>query len=640
MSRKASIAGEAGFVDFLMGNEAIARGAYEAGVSVATGYPGTPSSEIIDSLLEVADEAGIYVEWSVNEKVAMEIAMAASYCWARALCTMKHVGLNVAHDALMNACYMGARGGFVVVSADDPGAWSSQNEQDNRYTAMQAYMPVFEPSDPQEAKEMTVYAYQFSETYGTPVMLRTVTRVNHATGVVKFGEIHRSARRIVFEKRPDLLIYDSAGARRNRQALLKRFEKVQEAVEKVPFNRIELAYGTGQGVVASSAAYNYVLEALNILGERGHVSVMKLGTTYPLPKNLLTRFLTSVERVLVVEEVEPVTEMMLKSLAYDAGVDVVIHGKDLLPRAGELTPRVVLEVLAKFLDVSPPVSFQAADRAHSFSETMPPPRPPTLCPGCPHRATYYSVATVSKRLNKNPKLYGLEKLYGENTETIFPGDIGCYGLAYLQPFQTIDTIICMGAGLGFANGLAKLVRQPIVVSVGDSTFFHAAIPALVNAVRNRSRLVVLVLDNDVTAMTGEQPHPGSSWDKKSSFKQVLIEDVARGCGVEFVRVVDPGDFQQAQKTLVEALKHDGPAVVVFRRPCELLRVREIVRGGEVITPYTVVPEKCTGCMVCINQFACPAIYRVGKKAAIDPAVCTGCGDCAKICIPNAIVRVG
>ena len=632
------ILGESGKSDFLMGNEAIARGALEAGVSVATGYPGTPSSEIIDTLLEIAGDFGIYVEWSVNEKVALEIALAASFCWARSLCAMKHVGLNVAHDALVNACYIGARGGFVVVSADDPGAWSSQNEQDNRYIAMQAYMPVFEPSDPQEAKDMIVYAYDFSERLNTPVMLRTVTRVSHATGRVVFGDIVKPERRVYFEKRPDLLIYDSAGARRNRIALIKRFEKVQEAVNNVPFNKMMLNDGS-VGVIASGVAYRYVMEALKVLEMKDKVSILKIGTPYPPPRDAIVRFLDAVDSVMVVEEVEPILETLVKSIAYEEDIDVEIRGRSILPRAGELTPRIVLEALSSFLKIDNPLDVDALNKAWNYSNSLPPPRPPTLCPGCPHRASFYSISTVAKRLDRNPKLYGLNQLYGEKTETILPGDIGCYGLAYLPPFKAIDTIICMGAGLGFANGLARLVKQPIIVSVGDSTFLHATIPALINAVYNNSRIVLVVLDNDVTAMTGEQPHPGSSISQEGK-RPVKIEDVARGCGVEMVRVVNPGNFEETQKALVDALKHDGPSVIVLRRPCELLRVRERLRKGETSSPYMVLAEKCTGCMICVNQFGCPAIVKAGNKVMIDSSICTGCGDCAGVCVPQAIVRGG
>ncbi len=403
------ILGESGKSDFLMGNEAIARGALEAGVSVATGYPGTPSSEIIDTLLEIAGDFGIYVEWSVNEKVALEIALAASFCWARSLCAMKHVGLNVAHDALVNACYIGARGGFVVVSADDPGAWSSQNEQDNRYIAMQAYMPVFEPSDPQEAKDMIVYAYDFSERLNTPVMLRTVTRVSHATGRVVFGDIVKPERRVYFEKRPDLLIYDSAGARRNRIALIKRFEKVQEAVNNVPFNKMMLNDGS-VGVIASGVAYRYVMEALKVLEMKDKVSILKIGTPYPPPREAIVRFLDAVDSVMVVEEVEPILETLVKSIAYEEDIHAEIRGRSTLPRAGELTPRIVLEALSSFLKIDNPLDVDALNKAWNYSNSLPPPRPPTLCPGCPHRASFYSISTVAKRLDRNPKLYGLNQL--------------------------------------------------------------------------------------------------------------------------------------------------------------------------------------------------------------------------------------
>lgn len=639
MSLRSLIGRREGERVLLMGNEAIAWGAVEAGVAVAAGYPGTPSSEIIDSLAEVAKEYNIYVEWSANEKVALEIALAASYCKLRSFTSMKHVGLNVAHDSFMTAAYIGARGGFVVVSCDDPGAWSSQNEQDNRYIAMQAYVPVFEPHNPDEAKKMMAYAFQYSEDYGHPVMLRSTTRVSHATADVELGPVARLERKPVWEKRPDLLVYDSAGARRNRVEMVKRFERIAKEADKVPFNKLMLVDGCKKGIVASGLAYSYVKEALNLLNLDGKVSLLKMGMTYPIPKGLVKSLLENVEELLIVEELEPISENLIKAHAADEGFKIRFHGKDLIPLIGELTTKPVLMALTKFLGVESPIDYNEVTRLSEEAARLPPMRPPVFCPGCPHRASYFSIKKVSTRVANNPKRFGLEQVFGETTTPIYPGDIGCYGLAYLPPFRAIDVCICMGGGLGFANGLAHIIKAPLVVSIGDSTFFHAGIPALINAVHHKARMVVAIFDNDVTAMTGEQPTPGSAVDALGQpAPRVMLEDLARGCGVSYVQVVDPSDFKRSQEVLEEAMKVDGPAVVIFRRPCELVRTREQRRQGILPEPYTVDQTKCTKCMVCITSFGCPAIYKQGNLIQIDSTLCTGCGDCAQICPHNAFVQ--
>jgi len=639
LSLKALAGKKEGDKVLLMGNEAIAWGAIEAGVAVAAAYPGTPSSEILDSLAEVAKDYGIYAEWSVNEKVAFEVALAASYCKLRSMTAMKHVGLNVAHDTFMTAAHIGARGGFVVVSCDDPGAWSSQNEQDNRYIAMQAYVPVFEPYTPDEAKKMMVYAFQFSEDYGQPVMLRSTTRVSHAVSEVEIGPIIMLERKPVWEKKPELLVYDSAGARRNRVEMVKRFERIAREIDKVPFNKLDLVDGSKKGIVASGLAYGYVKEALNLLNLDGKVSLLKLGTTYPIPKELVKKLLENVDEVLIVEELEPITETLIKAYSVDLGFKMRFHGKDWIPLIGELTTRPVIQAIAKFMGVEIPFNYDEVAKLSEAAARLPPTRPPVFCPGCPHRASFFSLKRVSSRVANNPKLFGLENVFGETTTPIYPGDIGCYGLAYLPPFRTSDLSICMGGGIGFANGLAHLVKAPIFVSIGDSTFFHAGIPALVNAVHHRARMVVIILDNDVTAMTGEQPTPGSAVDAMGQpAPRVMLEELAKGCGVSYVQVVDPSDFKRSQKVLEEAVKVDGPAVVIFRRPCELVRTREQRRQGILPQPYTIDQSKCTKCLICITGFGCPAIYKQDNVIQIDPTLCTGCGDCAQICPHNAFIK--
>ena len=615
----------------LMGNEAIARGAVEGGVQVAAAYPGTPSSEILDTLAEVADHFGIYVEWSANEKVAFEVALAASYCGLRAMASMKHVGVNVAHDPFMTSAHIGAKGGLVLVSCDDPYAWSSQNEQDNRFIARQAYVPVFEPCDPQEAKDMTAKCFELSEEFHHPIMLRPTTRVCHARADVVLGEVPKEKRKGVYEGRPDLLMYDARGARINRVRMLQRFEKIREAVNELPYNRLELLDDAKFGVIGCGLSYNYVKEAIRWLKLDGKLSLLKIGTTYPVPEKLIAELLHSVNEVLVVEELEPFVELYVNAIAKDVNPSVKVHGKDLIPLIGELSTRKVTEGLAKATGSKLFLDYSSLDKFCEESKPLLPMRPPVLCPGCPHRASLYAIKVTAKKVAATD--------YAEGVKPIFSGDIGCYGLGYLPPIEAIDSAICMGGSIGLANGYAHVVQAPIISIIGDSTFLHAGIPALINAVYNNARIMVAVLDNDTTAMTGFQPHPGSGLTATGlKTTRVIIEDVARGCGVKFVEVVDPNNIKEARKVVEKALKHEGPSVVVFRRKCGLLELRDKRKKGEKIIPFYIDSEKCEGCGICINPFGCPAIIKRDKSFFIDSILCSGCGVCSQVCPYQAIVR--
>ena len=610
----------------LMGNEAMARGAIEGGVSVATGYPGTPAAEIIDTLGRVAKDVGMYVEWSVNEKVAFEIALAASYSRVRAISAMKHVGANVAHDSVATAAYMGARGGLLLISCDDPGSWSSQNEQDNRIFAMHAYLPVIEPSSPQEAKDAVPYALDLSEELGHPIMLRSVVFLSHATGDVMLGPVRDDVNKEPkWERDADVAIFDARGARINRLRLLERWERIKEAVNDVPFNDLELVdagvNGRRIGVIAAGLAYSYVSDALRSLDLEGKVSLLKLSTTYPIPARLVGGLLENVDEALVVEELEPFVEMQTKALAHEIGASAHVYGKKYVPMARELNPRKVYSALAAFAGVGHR-EFSREDELMEKEREIPR-RPPVFCPGCPHRMSFYALRKVTK--SKRP---------------IYSGDIGCYGLGYLPPFEVIDTIIAMGAGMGLANGFSLLFPERTTIAVvGDSTFFHASIPALVNAIHHNRKMIVVVLDNDVTAMTGDQPHPGTARDAMGNpARRVMIEEVAEGAGARYVEVVDPTDIRRSEQAFRKALTTDGVSVIVLRRPCELIRVRERLRAGERLEPYQIDLEKCTACKICYDLFSCPAIVRLDDgKAMIDVDLCTGCGDCARICPFHAIV---
>ncbi len=616
---------------FMLGNEAIARGVIEAGVQVAAAYPGTPSSEIMETLAGVAKQLGIYVEWSTNEKVAFEVALAASICGVRALASMKHVGVNVAHDPLMTASYIGANGGLVLLLADDPWMWSSQNEQDSRYIAEQGYIPVLEPSSVQEAKDMMVDAFRLSEEFKHLFIVRSVTRIGHARSDVVLGEISKEKRQGRFEKNPSWLVYTPAAARRNRLLMIERFEKIRKAVNSLAYNQLELADGAKLGIIACGLSYSYALEAIKWLGLDSKVSLLKIGTPHPLPGELVKRLLTSVEEILVVEELEPFVENHVKIIAQEANIPVKIHGKDLIPVIGELSTGKVMQAIAKLTNAELPLSFSELDKLGQETAPLLPLRPPVLCSGCPHRASQYAVKVASRRVARD---------YGKEIEPIYPGDIGCYTLAYIPPLEIPDMCICMGGSFGLANGLAHVVDAPIVAQLGDSTFFHSGIPPLINAVYNKANITMVVLDNSATAMTGFQPHPGTGYTATGDETvQLRIEDIVRACGVKFIEVLDPLDLPKATETIEKAIRFSGPAVVVFRRLCTMEELREKRKKGEKIIPYYIDQEKCNvKCDACITLLGCPSIIKEDGKTIIDSSTCSGCGLCAQVCPYKAIIQ--
>ena len=612
--------------------ESVIRAAIEAGVQVVAAYPGTPSSEITETLAGVAKELGIYVEWSVNEKVAFEIALAASICGIRAMASMKHVGVNVAHDPLMTANYIGAKGGLVLLSADDPWAWSSQNEQDNRYIALQAYMPVLEPSSVQEAKDMMANAFKLSEQFKQLFMVRSVTRVAHARSDLVLGEITKDKRQGKFVKNRDWLDYTPREARLNKPLMLERFDVIKKAANTLPYNQLKLVNGAKLGVIGCGLSYSYSLEALQWLGLEDRVSVLKIGTPHPLPEELVIELLKSVKEVLVTEEVDPFVELQVKALAGEHNIPVKIHGKDLLPRVGELSTRKVTEAVIKLTGAKAPVDFAKLDKLAAETTPLLPWRPPAMCPGCSHRASHYAIKLASRKVARE---------YGKEVETIYPSDIGCYNLAYNPPLEAADTTICMGGSFGIANGLAHVVDAPIVAHLGDSTFFHSGIPPLINAVYNKANITMVIMDNSATAMTGFQPHPGTGQTAMGD-EAVLIraEDVARACGVKFVEVIDPLDLKKAAKTIEAAIRFEGPSVVVSQRLCTMIEQREKRKRKEPTIPYFVDQDKCSGkCNACIELLGCPAIIKQDGKTVIDQALCTGCGICAQVCPYRAIIEV-
>ncbi|RLG00755.1 indolepyruvate ferredoxin oxidoreductase subunit alpha [Thermococci archaeon] len=617
--------------EFLMGNEAIARGAIEAGVKVVTAYPGTPSTEIVGTLAKVGLKLGIHVEWSVNEHVALEVASGAAQCNVRSLCAMKHNGLSVACDMLTHISIRDITGGMVIVSADDPGLHSSQTEHDTRWMARCACIPIIEPSSPQEAKDFTKYAFEISEEIGIPILIRTVTNLSHMWGKVTYDKINKEERKASFDfeklslsehmKKGDLPIpFWHPGLHRK---LHEKEEKIKEKFENFSGNRIE-SNGTEKfGVIASGISYNYVVEALQKLN-LDKVALLKLATPYPLPENMISRFLTSLNEVLILEELEPFVEMQIKGIAKDVNPDLKIYGKNSghIPREGELSGEKVANVLAQIFNMEKP--YRTEPKTDLF------PRMLTMCAGCPHRSVGYALKKA------------IRKVTGSNKGAIVDNDIGCYILLMVPPYSLNDMSFCMGAGLSVAQGRYHAgVEQIPVALIGDSTFIHGGIPGLINAVYNKAKIKLVIMDNNATAMTGFQPHPGTgNTATGEKTKAIKIEDIVKACGVDFVKIVDPYNYEETYNGIVEMLEFDGPAVVISRRLCATEALRRMRRKGEKIQPYYIDPQICIKCGICSTQFACPAISWDAEKriAKIVPDICTGCGVCAQICPSGAILR--
>ena len=605
--------------ELLLGNEAIVRGALEAGLAFATCYPGTPSSEVPDTLYRLRKQdpqrTKYYFEYSTNEKVAMECAAGAAAAGVRTLCTMKHVGVNVAADPLMTLAYTGVNAGMVVLTADDPSLFSSQNEQDNRFYARLSGLPMLEPAGPAQAKEMVVQGFALSEELGVPVLLRTTTRVNHAREAVTYGKLGKVKSQVHFKKEPFRFVTVPAVSRQLHLKLLEKYEKAQAISEASPFNQI---FGRGKvGIITSGVAANYVLDAVNDLGAKNEIKVLKLGMSWPLPEKKIARFLKSVDKVLIVEELEPILEREISAMAHQQGIKVAISGKgkNLFSRAYEYTPRLVRQVIASFFKLKNPVTKPLK------LDDLPalPNRPPNLCAGCPHRATFYAVKEAV------------------GTDAIHPTDIGCYTLGLLPPINMGDFVICMGSSVSSAGGFSRSTDQKVVSFIGDSTFFHSGITGLVNAVHNRHNFTLIILDNGTTAMTGHQPHPGVDTEKLGDpTAHIDIEAVVKGLGVPHVVTVQPFKTKATIKAIKEAVAFEGVSVVISRELCPLFARRVAPRTRK---PFQVDPNKCKGHLDCIKKVACPAMFLENGQAKINTLQCIGCTLCAQICPENAILPV-
>lgn len=592
---------------FLLGNEAIVRGALESGVAVATTYPGTPASEIGDTFAEIAKEAGIYFEYSTNEKVAFEVASGAALSGIRSIVSFKHYGLNVASDSVFPMAYVGVKAGMVIAVADDPNCWSSaQSEQDSRFFARIAHLPMLEPADGQEMKDLTKYAFELSEKFGIPVFVRATTRVDHMRDIVKLGKIVQGKKIGKFIKDVKYKNFPPFILDTHRQ-LHEKLELIRKDAEKSKLNFfVNQNMKNDFGIIVSGVSFNYIMEAMEELGLK--IPVLKIGVTYPLPEEMIGNFIKKLKTVLISEELEPILENEVKGIAKEVNPKLVIHGKDMLPVFGEYKPEMLIQTLAKLTGKKVPKDLLESKFDPAIAER----RLAQLCPGCPHRASFWAV----------------KKAVG--TDKVFAGDIGCYLLGVHPPINVQDVVLSMGASIGLAHGISKSNKEKPVVFIGDSTFFHAALPALINLVYNKGNVLVVVLDNRTTAMTGHQPHPGIGiTGMGEETKALAIEDVAKACGVENVRVVNVFNIQEFVKVAKEMYDLPGVSVVVAKGECRLLTVRKMARQGVEIPKFEFIGHemKVSGDL---EALGCPAVRKKGGKYYIDQNLCWGCSACSQI----------
>ncbi len=587
----------------MTGGEAVARGAYEAGVRFASAYPGTPSTEILENISKY-DE--IYAEWAPNEKVAMESSIGAAIAGARSIVSMKHVGVNVAADPLFTWAYMGVNAGNILVTADEPGMYSSQNEQDNRNYAKAAKLAMFEPSDSQECIDMVKEAYSLSESYDTPVILRMTTRVCHSKSTVEISERTEVPFK-KWEKTPSKYVCLPSVARKLRVKLEERLERLRSYSETTPFNRAEMAESK-TGVIASGICYYHAKEVF-----RNNVSYLKLGFTNPLPAQKIQDFCAQCEKVYIIEENDPYIEEFVQRL----GVSCEIFGKKVFPPYGEMTADVLRTSLSG-----------EKSRTSDEPKTKLISRAPSFCAGCPHRGLFYRL--------------------GKRKDIMISGDIGCYTLAAGEPYHAMDSTVCMGASISLGHGAQQVFNMQenpkrVVTVLGDSTFFHTGINSLINTVYNNSNTVNLILDNRITGMTGHQENPGSGFNAKGEpANMISIEELVRAIGIKHVKVIDPNHLDEVDKVLDEFLALDEPSVIITRWPCALKKFSQADR--EEFHPLfdtkdVVLKEKCIGCKLCLKA-GCPAMsYDAEKKKVyIQRSQCAGCDVCAQICPKNAIVK--
>jgi indolepyruvate ferredoxin oxidoreductase alpha subunit len=620
----------------LMGVEAIARGALEAGVGVATAYPGTPSSELIDRLSKIAKKFNIYVEWSINEKVALEIAGAASLSGIRAITAMKQNGLSVALDFLSGLTYTGINKGLVLMVGDDAGALSSSNEQDSRHIARMLDLPLLEPATYQEAKDMAKWAFELSEKFSTVCILRSTTRILHGRGNVTLGELPETTHHPHFDT-SKIYAPPMGRASKSHAAVHKNLEEIRRFHDASPFNAYVGPDNPELLVITSGTGWLYTVEALKILAAEKEAGILKLGTTWPLPHNLVSKYLMQANKILFLEEVDAFLETGVRDLAADLvpGRTWKFFGKGTghINHFGELNPNIVIGAIANLLDITHrPRGSAYQKECDEIATRYVPPRDLQFCAGCPHRATYWSIK---------------DALRLDGRDGVVTGDIGCYSMGQSPAgYSQMKTAHAMGSGVGLASGLGKLkqfgFRQPVLTVCGDSTFFHASIPALINSVHNESDFILLLLDNSGTAMTGFQPHPGIDRNAAGdAAPKVDAEKLCKALGIP-VTIVDPYDVKQTRDEFLNILQGgDGPKVVICKRECALIRAtKEGALFKVKVNPDKCLGEQCGCNRYCTRVFGCPGIRwdRDTKKAEIDEAVCNGCGVCVHVCPRSAIDR--
>jgi indolepyruvate ferredoxin oxidoreductase alpha subunit len=578
----------------MTGNEAVARGAYEAGVKLGSAYPGTPSTEIFENLAQYQDS--LYCEWAPNEKVATEVAYGASIAGVRSICAMKHVGLNVAADPVFTATYQGVGRGLVIVTADDPDMHSSQNEQDNRYYAKFAKMALIEPSDSQECKDFVKEAYRISEKFDIPVLFRVTTRVCHSKSLVEPGE-REAVTTLEYRRNPRKFVCTPANAKLNHPILEQKLKDLAAYSNQSPLNKVEMK-GAKIGVITASIAYQYAKEVFP-----EDTSFLKLGFTYPLPLDLIRDFAAKVAKLYVVEELEPFMEEQIKA----AGIECI--GKAVIPNVCELNPEIIAKGVFGIQPENTKIEAQVV------------PRPPALCPGCPHRGFFY---TLSK-----------------GRDFVITGDIGCYTLGAAPPLGAMDSVVCMGGGFSVGMGMAKafeITRQrekKVFGVVGDSTFFHSGMTGAAEIIYNKGKVIPCILDNSITGMTGHQDNPGSGANLMGEPAPLIrIEKVLEAYGYEKIIIVDPQDLAAMEKAVQDALSSQVPAAIIARRPCLLIKKIKHDIGKCVVNQ-----DQCRGCKKCL-KVGCPAVCLKDGKATIDETLCVGCTVCAQVCPFGAIERVG
>lgn len=602
---------------FMLGNEAAVRGVLECGLSLAATYPGTPSSEIGDILYKIAKTANVYFEFSSNEKVAVEVAAAAASTGLRTFSFMKHVGVNVASDSLMSSAYIGVEGSFLLLIADDPSTFSSQNEQDTRHFARQANIPIFEPSNPQEIKDFIHYAYDISEEYDLPVIIRTTTRVSHMRGVVTTDEYTKNTINAGEFKNERLHVPVPEAARVMHKNLVDKINILREVSNSSPLNKV-IDNGADVGIITSGGAYNYVIDVVN--QNNLNVNILKIGFSHPFPEQLVKKFLEDNNEVLVIEEVDPINEIETLAIAGKYNINTKIHGKrdGTLSEIFEYNPNIVFEGLQKLLNFE-----DNRPTPNKKTSIALPSRPATLCAGCPHRAAYYSARQAINSLNLD-------------VESIHPSDIGCYTLGIAPPYNMANYLMSMGASVGTSCGFSKSTEnQPIISFIGDSTFFHAGIPPLINAIHNKTKFTLVILDNRITAMTGGQTNPGIPVDGMGlEAPAISIEKIVRAIGVEFVEEINPLNVNKMIEVYKEALKYDGVSVIISKYPCNLINKDEIRSRKYHVD---VNHDKCIHCNKCISQLACPSINLVDDNITIDQS-CIKCGVCIEVCPVDAIYK--